>query len=535
MERREAEQGVLSFLKSKGYLSACNALKADARISTAIECAPRLEHIFSVALTATVPNNYFENYQHLQAWADRTLPKYRQDLQRLLFPAFAYLYLEMVRHSLPEARDFFLRFSGEHTYKEDLALLETLSSARKLDSDTGRLFLENMMRVKISKCALQLLMSFIESEGFSLMYWVMSKYVDFEVTAEASGSKAVLLDKDGRDIRNSEHISLQPFAEDGKVRREAKTWTPRLFTAAEARREDDEQSRQMLSEEQPPPVCFHTLYGASGLLCADVAEEGSLLVGGFEDSSVRLWDLRLSSCLCFRGHSGSVFSVKFSPCGRLFITGGEDGCVRLWSLLSVSAVAVLKGHVFSVWALAFSPQGFYFASGGADCSARVWTTDGVQAVRVFLGHLSDVTAVRLHPASPYLASASSDKTVRLWDLETGQCVRLLAGHCMPVRVLEFAWGGRWLVSGDEGGLLCAWDVQESGVQWTRQLEGALVSASASHEDTLLSIGSEANRLWVLSPKGAVLFDCPTKHTPVLALTFTWRNLLVAIGPMTATT
>ena len=198
MERREAEQGVLSFLKSKGYLSACNALKADARISTAIECAPRLEHIFSVALTATVPNNYFENYQHLQAWADRTLPKYRQDLQRLLFPAFAYLYLEMVRHSLPEARDFFLRFSGEHTYKEDLALLETLSSARKLDSDTGRLFLENMMRVKISKCALQLLMSFIESEGFSLMYWVMSKYVDFEVTAEASGSKAVLLDK--RDV-----------------------------------------------------------------------------------------------------------------------------------------------------------------------------------------------------------------------------------------------------------------------------------------------------------------------------------------------
>lgn len=535
MEHKEAEQGVLSFLKSKGYLSACNALKAEAHISVAIECAPRLEHIFSTALTATVVSNYFENYQRLQTWADRTLPKYRPDLQRLLFPAFAFLYLEMVRHSLPEAQNFFLQFSGEHAYKEDLSLLATLNSARKLESEAGRFFLENMMRIKISKCALQLLMSFIESEGFSLMYWVVSKYVDFDVTADTSGSKAVLLDKEGRDIRNSDHLNLLPFPEEGRVRREAKTWTPRLFTVAEARREEDELSRQMLSEEQPPPVCFHTLYGAEGLLCADVSEDGSSLVGGFEDSSLRLWDLRQSTTLCFRGHSGSVFAVKFSPCGRLFVSGGEDGCVRLWSLLSTSAVAVLKGHVFSVWALAFSPQGFYFASGGADCSARVWTTDGVQAVRVFIGHLSDVTAVRLHPASQYLASASTDKTVRVWDLDIGQCVRLLAGHCMPVRVLEFAWGGRCLLSGDEGGLLCMWDMQESSVQWTRQLEGALVSASASHEDTLLSIGSEANHLWVLSPKGAVLFDCPTKRTPVLALTFTWRNLLVAMGPMTATT
>lgn len=534
MDRKEAEQGVLSFLKAKGYVLTFNALKLEARLLSPIECAPRLEHIFSASILSTVPSNYFENYRSLQAWADSTLPKYRQDLQRLLFPAFTYLYLEMVKHELPEAQQFFSEFAPKQAYKEDIAVLRTLDTMRKLDSEAGRMFLENMMRVKISKCALQLLMSFIESEGFSLMYWVVSKYVDFEVTPEAGGTQAALLDKEGRDLKNDSHLSLLPFLEEGKARKEAKTWTPRLPTAAEARREEDELSRQLPSEEQPPLICCHTLHSAQGMLCADVTEDGSTLAAGFDDSSLRLWDLRNPAYQRMWGHNGGVFAVKFSPCGRLLVSGGEDGTLRLWSLQSNSAIAVLRGHIYSVWTLAFSPQGFYFASGGADCSARIWTIDSVQAVRVLAGHMSDVTAVRLHPASPYLATASCDKTVRIWDFESGQCVRLLTGHCLTVRTLEFAWGGRWLVSGDEGGLLCAWDILESEVQWTRQLEGPLVSASCSHEDSLLSVGSESSHLWVLNCKGAVLFDCPTKSTPVLALTFTWRNLLVAIGPMTAT-
>lgn len=473
-----------------------------------------------------------------------TLERYRQDLERLLFPAFAYLYLEMVKHSLcDESQRFFAHFQTDHWAVPDLQLLESLNSLAKLDSSSGRRFLDSRIKVPMSRYALQLLMSYLESESYSLTFWVVNKYVEFEITDEVVKSKAILLDEECKFVRNDAKLLLPGFGEDAKA---AKVYIPRTNQLLDRRREEDIEKRHIVNREKLPLACFHTVLNAAySLLSVDISEDGKMLLCGFEDCYIRLWDLSLpvlevkrgpfdpaeqSEYRSFVGHNGAVFAVKFSPCCRSFISAGEDGTIRLWSLVSFSVVAVLKGHIFPIWTLSFCLQGLYFASGSADQTARLWSTDSTQAIRVFVGHLSDICAVRFHPSGVYLASASADKTVRMWHLASAECVRVLSNHCEPVNALEFSYSGKVLYSADDCGHITAWNLPDGEVLWEKDTKAAVTSLNISHSDAVLAAVSEECLVTLLSPaSGEVLLDCATKDSPVLSAAFTWRDMLLAVG------
>ena len=46
---------------------------------------------------------------------------------------------------------------------------------------------------------------------------------------------------------------------------------------------------------------------------------------------VKMWDMATGQEVCtFPGHTGTVFGVAFSPCGRRLATGSADGTVKIW-------------------------------------------------------------------------------------------------------------------------------------------------------------------------------------------------------------
>src|SRR5690348_11122647 len=79
----------------------------------------------------------------------------------------------------------------------------------------------------------------------------------------------------------------------------------------------------------------------------------------------------------FKGHTGLVFSVAFSPKGDVLATGSFDNTVKLWDFKSGKEKLTLKGHTAPVYSVAFSPDGTMIASASQDKTIRVWNpSDG---------------------------------------------------------------------------------------------------------------------------------------------------------------
>lgn len=74
-----------------------------------------------------------------------------------------------------------------------------------------------------------------------------------------------------------------------------------------------------------------------------------------------------------------IFSLAFSPNGRLVAAGSQDGIIRLWRPPGGKPIHWFTGHRSQVTSLAFSADGALLVSGSYDNTALIW--DVSQAAR----------------------------------------------------------------------------------------------------------------------------------------------------------
>ena len=77
----------------------------------------------------------------------------------------------------------------------------------------------------------------------------------------------------------------------------------------------------------------------------------------------------------FVGHSRGVSSVAFSPDGTQVLSGSTDGTLRLWNMQG-KELKRFEGHRGGVISVAFSPDGTQVLSGSSDNTLRLWDMQG---------------------------------------------------------------------------------------------------------------------------------------------------------------
>ncbi|KKF93056.1 Transcription initiation factor TFIID subunit 5 [Ceratocystis platani] len=205
----------------------------------------------------------------------------------------------------------------------------------------------------------------------------------------------------------------------------------------------------------------------------------------------------------FHNTCGMVSCLEFSPDNKLAAAGTMDSYIRirLWSLDTWTCLCVYRGHSGPVMRVKWSPQGHYFLSGGWDRTARVWMQDHASAQRLLVGHDTSISAITWHPNGMYVFSASdeTDKTIRMWSVVTGECVRVFTGHTDYIAAIECSPNGKLIVSGDNAGNIFYWDL-EKGTRIKRSRghgKGGVTSLSFDAESLVLASGGHDGsvRIW----------------------------------------
>ncbi|EUC58963.1 tyrosine kinase family catalytic domain protein [Rhizoctonia solani AG-3 Rhs1AP] len=152
----------------------------------------------------------------------------------------------------------------------------------------------------------------------------------------------------------------------------------------------------------------------------------------------------------FKGHTGFVYSVQFSPDGTRVVSGSSDEKIRVWDVeRGMTIVGPLAGYSDAVRSVAFSPDGSQIISCSGNGTVRLWDArDGKLIGNPYEGHTKWVHSVAFSPRGTYVASGGNDKTVRLWDIRTGRQVdQPFEEHTGAVRSVAFSPCGQYIASG----------------------------------------------------------------------------------------
>ena len=224
--------------------------------------------------------------------------------------------------------------------------------------------------------------------------------------------------------------------------------------------------------------------------------ECSRLLSASKDNSLRVWDVRSSTCLAIlNGHSAAVTRAIWGGLGLAY-SASQDRTIKVWDMTDFRLIRDLRGHAHWVNQLACSTD-FVLRTGPYDPLQTEETTDiDVQkatavakyekalgrtervvscsddftlflwtpaisetSVARMTGHQQQVTTVAYSPDGHFIVSASFDKSLRLWDGFTGAFLTTLRSHVGEVYQVCWSPDGRMLVSGSKDSTLKVWGMR----------------------------------------------------------------------------
>lgn len=189
---------------------------------------------------------------------------------------------------------------------------------------------------------------------------------------------------------------------------------------------------------------------------AAFSDDGRLAALSDASGAIAIRDAHSWKALRTLVHPGGATTVAFTRDGTTLVSGGYDGSIRFWDLGTGRQTRLIEASALPIWTLDLSPDGSHLAAAGEDKAIRIWDTRSPASPMQLRGHSLNVWEVRFSPDGKRLASGSFDKSAMLWDATTGRQLKVLSGHTQAVVGLDFSPDGKLLVTGGDDAKIRYW-------------------------------------------------------------------------------
>uniref|UniRef100_A0A0E0GA86 Uncharacterized protein n=1 Tax=Oryza nivara TaxID=4536 RepID=A0A0E0GA86_ORYNI len=221
-----------------------------------------------------------------------------------------------------------------------------------------------------------------------------------------------------------------------------------------------------------------------------------------------------------KAHSGSIWSIKFSPDGHFLASAGEDCVIHVWEVLEwkmIEEKGLEENGVFDPESMLVST-----ASEGSHrekklrakavhnqrsvSSDRLMVPEHVFAlsekpVITFAGHSEDVLDLSWSK-SQYLLSSSMDKTVRLWHVSSTYCLKTFS-HSDYVTCIQFnPVNDKYFISGSLDKKVRIWSIQERKIVDWIDLHEMITAACYTPDGQGALVGSHKGKCHVYDISGS---------------------------------
>lgn len=153
---------------------------------------------------------------------------------------------------------------------------------------------------------------------------------------------------------------------------------------------------------------------------------GSMLASCSDDMTLKIWNVQAPVALVhdLQAHSKEIYTIKWSPTGPgsampnaplVLASASFDSTVRLWDVDRGISLYTLTRHTEPVYSVAFSPDGKLLASGSFDKCVHIWSVATGQLVYSYRGS-GGIFEVCWNSRGDKVGASASDGSVAVLDL-----------------------------------------------------------------------------------------------------------------------